>query len=65
VHPDNKTLKLKKLNAFQSSGTLKPDLDFTKERFERHFNGRMTANPTPFISATSVLSKSRIQGTSI
>ncbi|KAH6868741.1 hypothetical protein BKA58DRAFT_200228 [Alternaria rosae] len=55
VHPDNTGLKLKKRNAFEASGTLKPNLDFTNERFGRHFNGKMTANPTPFISTTSVL----------
>ncbi|CAG5154070.1 uncharacterized protein ALTATR162_LOCUS3453 [Alternaria atra] len=54
-HKEVLDLKLQDGNAFQSVGTLKPNLDITKERIDRHYKVKQMKNPSPYISAMSSL----------
>lgn len=60
-HKEVLDLKLQDGNAFQSVGTLKPNLDITKERIDRHYKVKQMKNPSPYISAMSSLSKFRLR----
>jgi hypothetical protein len=56
-HVEVPALKLKDGNAFQAIGTLRYNLDFTKERTMRHFVAHKKRDPSPFISTMASLSK--------
>jgi hypothetical protein len=56
-HIEVPKLKLGSGNAFQAVGTLRYNLDFTKERIMRHLIANKKRDPSPFISTMSSLSR--------